>query len=149
MERYLFPPLALITGSSISILDTLKSDMVVIAVVDDCADCTEKLRMLANYAEKVKIFLFIGDNSEEVHDRFDDIIIDCGHLGTLTTFQAGNRYSSLGQALDMATGYSANTIIVTIAESLNREFSMLCDMGSLLAKAAEQGFDQDGWGETE
>jgi len=137
MSIYFGSPVSLIPSGSLSIVEAIQGSIVFIISADQQAETDSTFRLLASFAERTKLVAFIGDNSEYLHDKFDDAIIDAGHLGSLTTFSNLDQTAAIKEALDMSCSYQAKALFVTISDCTEREFIMLSHISMSLAKLSD------------
>ena len=131
-------PISLVPSDSISIVESIEGSIVFVILVDENIDPKYYFKYISGFVDRTKLFAFVGLNSEEMHDIFDDIIIESGHLGALTTFNNSDYPAGVQEALDMSFSYKSKILFVAISDFANREFIMLSHLSMILAGVAER-----------
>lgn len=127
---------SMIPGYSIPMIESIHGKIVLAVWVDDNYDDDGRLKTLLNHSDRVELYSFIGPNSELMHDSFDDIIIEVGCIGKLTTFNNLGKQESIEEVMDMSSGYRASVLFVAISNDAKREFLILGEISTVLAKRA-------------
>jgi hypothetical protein len=133
MTGYIYPSLFLVPSRSVNLIESDRN-IVFITSIEGSKNYQDIFMGFLSHSHNLKLVSFVGKHSDEMHDYFDEIVIENNRLGILTIFNKSDYVCSIKEALDASLGYNANTYLVAISDREEREFEMLSEMAMALAE---------------